>query len=61
MDKQRRGFAVMDKDARREIAKLGGRAAQDSGNAHQFTKEEAREAGRKSQEARRAKKQAATA
>ncbi len=44
----RRGFAGMDPARQREIASLGGRAAHVSGNAHQFTSEEAREAGRKS-------------
>jgi uncharacterized protein len=42
-----RGFAGMDKERQREIASNGGKAAHQSGNAHQFTSEEAREAGRK--------------
>lgn len=42
-----RGFAGMDPQRRREIAREGGRAAHRSGNAHQFTSEEARAAGRK--------------
>ncbi|MCQ4164095.1 stress-induced protein [Tahibacter sp. P2K] len=37
----------MDEDKQREIASKGGRAAHESGNAHEFTSEEAREAGRK--------------
>ncbi len=41
-----RGFASMDPDEQREIASGGGRAAHASGNAHEFTSEEAREAGR---------------
>jgi uncharacterized protein len=45
--KGRRGFAAMDPQRQREIASLGGRAAHRSGNAHQFTTEEARAAGRK--------------
>ncbi len=45
--KSRRGFAVMDKDRQREIARAGGKAAHRNGNAHEFTSEEAREAGRK--------------
>ncbi len=57
-----RGFASMDPDEQREIASRGGRAAHASGNAHEFTSEEAREAGRAahnaheftSEEARRA-------
>ena len=43
-----RGFASMDSDRQREIAAEGGRAAHASGNAHEFTSEEAREAGSKS-------------
>ncbi|MEO5671274.1 MAG: KGG domain-containing protein [Ramlibacter sp.] len=42
-----RGFAAMDPQRQREIASLGGRAAHQSGNAHEFTVEEARAAGRK--------------
>lgn len=46
--KSRRGFASMDPQRQREIARLGGRASHASGNAHEFTSEEARAAGRKS-------------
>ena len=42
-----RGFAGMDRQRQREIASQGGRAAHASGNAHQFTSEEARAAGSK--------------
>lgn len=42
-----RGFAAMDRQRQREIASLGGRAAHQSGHAHEFTSEEARAAGRK--------------
>jgi len=42
-----RGFAAMDPQRQREIASLGGRAAHQSGHAHEFTSEEARVAGRK--------------
>ncbi len=42
-----RGFASMDADKQREIARKGGRAAHEKKTAHQFTTEEAREAGRK--------------
>lgn len=42
-----RGFAGMDRDKQREIASKGGKAAHESGNAHEFDSEEAREAGRK--------------
>lgn len=37
----------MNADRQREIASKGGRAAHAKGTAHQFTSEEAREAGRK--------------
>ena len=40
-----RGFASMDPQRQREIASQGGRAAHASGNAHEFTSEEARRAG----------------
>lgn len=42
-----RGFASMDPAKQREIAAKGGRAAHLKGTAHEFTSEEAREAGRK--------------
>ena len=42
-----RGFASMDPHRQREIASKGGRAAHAKGSAHQFTAEEARQAGRK--------------
>ena len=41
----RRGFASMDPEQQRAIASEGGRAAHRSGNAHEFTSEEARRAG----------------
>jgi uncharacterized protein len=41
------GFASMDQEIQREIASKGGRAAHAKGAAHEFTSEEAREAGRK--------------
>lgn len=47
-DTSNRGFASMDPQQQREIAAEGGRAAHASGNAHEFTSEEAREAGRMS-------------
>ncbi len=43
----KRGFAGMDRERQREIASMGGRAAHESGNAHEFDSNEAREAGRK--------------
>lgn len=42
-----RGFAAMDPVQQRQIAAEGGRAAHLKGTAHEFTSEEAREAGRK--------------
>ena len=45
--KSNRGFASMDPQRQREIASLGGRAAHQSGHAHEFTSEEARAAGKK--------------
>lgn len=48
----RRGFASMDEEKQREIASKGGKAAHEKGTAHEFTSEEAQEAGRKGGEAR---------
>ena len=45
------GFASMDEAKQREIASKGGRAAHEKGTAHEFTPDEAREAGRKGGEA----------
>lgn len=42
-----RGFAALSPEKQREIASLGGRTAHAIGRAHQFTSDEAREAGRK--------------
>ncbi len=42
-----RGFAAMDEEHQREIARKGGRAAHERGTAHEFTADEARVAGRK--------------
>ena len=47
-----RGFASMDPEKQREIASKGGKAAHEKGTAHEFTHEEAVEAGRKGGEAR---------
>ncbi|HET6396310.1 MAG TPA: KGG domain-containing protein [Pseudoxanthomonas sp.] len=46
-----RGFASMDEEKQREIASKGGKAAHEQGTAHEFSSEEAREAGRKGGEA----------
>ncbi len=42
-----RGFASMDQEKQREIARKGGKAAHAKGTAHEFTADEARAAGRK--------------
>ena len=45
--KSRRGFAAMDPEKQKQIASEGGRAAHRQGVAHEWTADEAREAGRK--------------
>jgi general stress protein YciG len=45
--KLRRGFASMSAEKQREIASKGGRAAHVKGTAHEWTPDEARNAGRK--------------
>ena len=47
MSTENRGFASMDEERQREIASKGGKAAHEKGTAHEFTSEEARDAGRK--------------
>jgi general stress protein YciG len=42
-----RGFAGMDPERQRRIAAKGGKAAHQSGHAHEFDSREAVEAGRK--------------
>ena len=56
--KRRRGFAVMDPKRVSEIAAKGGVAAHVKGTAHEFTQDEAREAGRKGGYATAARRQA---
>jgi general stress protein YciG len=51
-----RGFAAMDRQLVSEIARKGGKAAHSAGTAHEFTTEEAREAGRKGGQASHAKR-----
>jgi general stress protein YciG len=55
-----RGFAALDPEARRVVARRGGEAAHRAGTAHEFTAEEARVAGKKgghvTQSKRRAKR-----
>jgi len=43
--KSKRGFASMDPNKQREIASRGGKAAHEVGKAHEFTSDEAKEAG----------------
>jgi uncharacterized protein len=42
-----RGFAGMAESKQRQIASRGGKAAHEKGTAHEFTRDEARKAGRK--------------
>ena len=42
-----RGFASMDRERQREIARKGGKAAHEKGAAHEFTTDEAKAAGSK--------------
>jgi len=42
-----RGFAAMDAEKQRQIASKGGKAAHEKGTAHEFSRDEARVAGRK--------------
>lgn len=58
--RKRRGFAAMDPRKVSEIASKGGKAAHRAGTAHEFTPEEAREAGRKGGYATHAKRKAAS-
>jgi hypothetical protein len=50
--KSMRGFAAMDAEKQREIARKGGRAAHEQGVAHEWSSQEAREAGKKGGQAR---------
>lgn len=54
-----RGLASMSPEKRREIASLGGKAAQQSGKGHSWTAEQSREAGKKGVAARRKQKEQA--
>ena len=42
----------MDPETRRRVSSVGGKAAHEKGTAHEFTSDEAREAGRKGARAR---------
>lgn len=57
--RKRRGFALMTPDRLKVVSRAGGKRAQAIGRGHQFSAEEAREAGRKgglASAARRAEK-----
>ncbi len=43
----KRGFAAMDTEKRKALASKGGKTAHEQGHAHEFTREEARDAGSK--------------
>jgi general stress protein YciG len=58
MAHSRRGFASMDREKQRQIASKGGRAAHAKGTAHEFTHQEAVEAGRKGGRAAQARSHA---
>ncbi len=49
---RKRGFALLDADKMKQVAALGGRTAHAAGRAHQFSREEARAAARRSVEVR---------
>lgn len=55
----KRGFAGISPEKQREIASKGGKAAHADGSAHEFTSEEASEAGAKGAQAMLAKHGAA--
>jgi general stress protein YciG len=56
--KKPRGFATMSKEAVAAIASKGGKAAHAQGTAHEFSADEAREAGRKGGRAAHANRRA---
>lgn len=53
----RGSFKARTPEALRELSVRGGKAAQAKGTAHQWTEQEARDAGHKGMEARRKKKE----
>lgn len=61
MEKIKKGFACISPERRKEIAAMGGKAAHIKGTAHQFSSEEAKEAGRKGGLASKRVKKAGTA
>lgn len=59
--KRPKGFAAMSREAVSAIARKGGKAAHAAGTAHEFTSEEAKEAGRKGGTATHARRRSALA
>lgn len=59
IEKQKRGFALLDPERRREISRRGGQAAQAAGTAHRWTEDEASEQSGRAVLARQAKRDAA--
>ena len=59
MTNEQRGFASMDPNKQRELARQGGKAAHVKGTAHEWTSEEARDAGRKGGTASHQKRESA--
>jgi general stress protein YciG len=55
---RKRGFASLSIEDRKRIASLGGKAAHAKGTAHQFTSEEAAEAGKRRGQPRSVRMQA---
>ena len=60
MGTKKSGFAAMTKAQQKAIASKGGKAAHAKGTAHEFTKDEARAAGRKGGLAERARRPPST-
>lgn len=52
---KRRGFAAMDPQRVKEIARMGGRAAHQSGHGHEWDSDGARAAGKRRHELRQQK------
>lgn len=59
-EKRKVGFALLPPEKRSETASKGGKAAHAKGTAHEFTRDEARIAGRKGGRAVHAKKKQPT-
>lgn len=46
-EKGKQGFASMDEDKQKKIGSKGGKTAHEKGTAHEFSSDEAKEAGKK--------------